>query len=435
MFSLDDNLADLAALISSSTAVITRYLEENRLPQPSFRPDAPGALPEVPEVQGARMALIEAAAKIQHLATGADDFLWQQSLVLKHDQAVIDVFNQFDVWDAVSLNQPATYASIAAKTGLSEPNLRRLMRHAMTIGLFTETAPGSEQVVHTASSYVCVRRPLWKAWIGHNIEEVAASSINLTKALRTYGDSQEPAQCAMGLTFFPDFTPEQTFFDWLSADANGGEKGWRVGRFGQAMSSMASLGLARIDHINAGFDWDSLGKATVVDIGGSIGHTAIELASKHPDLTLIIQDFASLEPQHAALVPSNLRSRISFQAHDFFTPQTVHGADVYFLKHILHDWSDHYALRILRNLIPALKPGARVIIMDGVVPPRDAVPLTVERLLTSLDLQMMTVCNSKERMAVDWMALFKEADERFDLKAIVQPPGSAAALIEVIWKG
>lgn len=148
-----------------------------------------------------------------------------------------------------------------------------------------------------------------------------------------------------------------------------------------------------------------------------------------------MQDFAELEPQHDALVPSSVRSRISFQVHDFFTPQPVANADVYFLKHILHDWSDKYALRILRNLIPALKPGARVIVMDGVLPPPGTVPLSVERLITSLDLQMLAGCNSNERTPSNWIQLFEGADSRFEFKGIVQPPGSAAALIEVIWKG
>lgn len=42
-------------------------------------------------------------------------------------------------------------------------------------------------------------------------------------------------------------------------------------------------------------------------------------------------------------------------------------ANVYFLRWITHDWSDKYALMILRNLIPALKDGARIIVYDRVL--------------------------------------------------------------------
>jgi hypothetical protein len=58
-------------------------------------------------------------------------------------------------------------------------------------------------------------------------------------------------------------------------------------------------------------------------------------------------------------------------AHDFFTPQTV-VADVYLLRWILHNWSDKYCMRILRALIPALKPGARVVVNEDVRPAFDS---------------------------------------------------------------
>ena len=82
MFGPKDNFADLVAQISSSTAIITGYLKKNNLPQLTFAVDSPRSLPEVPEIQAARMALIEAAAKIHHLAIGADDYIWRQSLTV-----------------------------------------------------------------------------------------------------------------------------------------------------------------------------------------------------------------------------------------------------------------------------------------------------------------------------------------------------------------
>jgi 6-hydroxytryprostatin B O-methyltransferase len=53
-------------------------------------------------------------------------------------------------------------------------------------------------------------------------------------------------------------------------------------------------------------------------MGGSVGHMSVELASQHPDLILVVQDFAALEPQFHKTVPKDLNSRISFQVHDFF---------------------------------------------------------------------------------------------------------------------
>jgi 6-hydroxytryprostatin B O-methyltransferase len=56
-----------------------------------------------------------------------------------------------------------------------------------------------------------------------------------------------------------------------------------------------------------------------------------------------------------------------FVSHDFYTPQTT-KADIYILRHILHDWADGDVVRILQNLLPALTDGARVLVSEGVVP-------------------------------------------------------------------
>jgi hypothetical protein len=55
---------------------------------------------------------------------------------------------------------------------------------------------------------------------------------------------------------------------------------------------------------------------------------------------------------------------------DFFTLQAV-AADVYYFRSIFHNWADKYCVRILQNLVPALKKGARVIIHERVLPTLD----------------------------------------------------------------
>jgi len=110
MFGPKDNFADLAAQISSSTAMIAGYLEKNNLPQPTFAVDSPRSLPDVPEVQAARMALIEAAAKIHHLAIGADDYIWQQSLTVSIPclciELVIQVGPVLNFWTRIAQARP-----------------------------------------------------------------------------------------------------------------------------------------------------------------------------------------------------------------------------------------------------------------------------------------------------------------------------------------
>jgi len=63
-------------------------------------------------------------------------------------------------------------------------------------------------------------------------------------------------------------------------------------------------------------------------------------------------------------IPEHLKERITFQDHDMLTPQPVKDADVYFWRAVLHNHPDTVVLKSLQSLIPALKPGAEIIIQD-----------------------------------------------------------------------
>jgi hypothetical protein len=74
-----------------------------------------------------------------------------------------------------------------------------------------------------------------------------------------------------------------------------------------------------------------------------------------------------------------LASRVTFMAHDFFAPQTVQ-ADVIYYRWALRNWSDKYCILALKAQIPMLKPGARVIIQDVIMPEPGAAPMWKERI-------------------------------------------------------
>jgi O-methyltransferase domain len=172
----------------------------------------------------------------------------------------------------------------------------------------------------------------------------------------------------------------------------------------------------------------------VLQVGGSTGHASVAIAREFPSLKFVVQDFAKLEGPFNAAVPEHLKTRVTFQAHDFFTPQPVKGAAVYVLRFILHDWSDKYAARILDNIVPALKDGSRVIVIEHVLPPPGVGPPHVERMMVGADMQMMALLNAKERMADQWAELFFRVDKRFTLNGAVQPSGSAATVMDFLFK-
>ena len=155
----------------------------------------------------------------------------------------------------------------------------------------------------------------------------------------------------------------------------------RARRFAGSMAAYTTGPGFSFDHIIRNFPWNSIGAGMVVDIGGSHGDMMIAIARDFPSLHFIVQDLPEVISSHPVL-SADLAERVSFMPHNFFTEQPIKGADVYFFRWIFHGWSDKYCILLLRNLIPALKPSARLVINDFCLPPQsNTLPLSIERRL------------------------------------------------------
>ena len=152
---------------------------------------------------------------------------------------------------------------------------------------------------------------------------------------------------------------------------------WRAERFAKAMSLHQTRAEYHTSHLLDNYPWSELGTCTVVNVGGSHGASSVALAKRFPAINCIVQDLP--ESVASSTVPAELEGRVSFMAHDFFTEQPIKGAEIYFFRWIFHDWSDEYSRRILRCLIPALKPQAKIVIQDSVVPEHGATSMYEER--------------------------------------------------------
>lgn len=151
----------------------------------------------------------------------------------------------------------------------------------------------------------------------------------------------------------------------------------RSRRFASAMDFFNADEDLAPSHLLEAFCWDSVKE--FVDLGGSSGATGLALLQGLPSLHCIVQDRFNVTEMAKLTVSGDLAQRVTFMTHNFFDLQPVRGADVYHFRWVFHNWSDKYCVRILRALIPALKAGARVIISDFTIPPKDAVSLYHER--------------------------------------------------------
>ena len=75
-----------------------------------------------------------------------------------------------------------------------------------------------------------------------------------------------------------------------------------------------------------------------------------------------------------------------------------------------------YATHMLSKLVPALKPGARVVIDEHCLREPGSENPWDNKLMRGMDMVMLTVLNAQERSEHEFRELFRAADERFAFK-------------------
>lgn len=154
-----------------------------------------------------------------------------------------------------------------------------------------------------------------------------------------------------------------------------------------------------------------------------------------PKAKFIVQDFnkVALDQGRSTLAKEfpQFSDRISFVDYDFFTPNTVQG-DYYIFRHILHDWTDEKAVIIVKNLVPALKSGARVILYEAVMPEPPATLANTwdEKAVWLEDISMLAAHYAKERTVAEYEKIFKEADPNFHYIGTGRVDGAVQSTVE-----
>jgi len=92
---------------------------------------------------------------------------------------------------------------------------------------------------------------------------------------------------------------------------------------------------------------------------------------------------------------------------DVFTTPAPEGGDVYLIRHLMHDYDDRDCIRILANVRRAMRPQARVLVLEAPLPSDDSPGPG-----RWLDLQVMLLCGGRERTVEDYAGLFEKAGLR-----------------------
>ncbi|OJD27556.1 hypothetical protein ACJ73_01056 [Blastomyces percursus] len=439
-------LNGLAAKITELSETFTKLLQEKNIPEPTFASDSPTSYVGLTaESFLIRQKLLDAVNDMWYLTQGPSESIFNYVHTAMPDAAALNTMNYFDFWSAVPVDGTASYADIAKHTSLPEDVAYRLLQHAMTLRIFSETEPGKplSRVQHTSRSAALARSSGLRALVSTVLDDAGAPMMVMNEALARYSRGKPALTQEMNETSFALFHRSGIYgkycnsWEFLENDGEGEKKGWRAANFAEFMRYVKEI-FRLEDVVLQCHDWKAAGEATVVDLGGSAGHDAVVLARNFPDLNIIVQDLPKVKPVFDAEFPSEFKPRVSFVEHDFFQPQPVQ-ADIYIIKLILHDWPYQEAVRILRALVPALKPGARVLLIEYIgkhdKKEGSALPRSIQQMGTATDVRMMALFNAKERPVDAWKEIFRAADERFDVVRVDANPETFFAVVEAVWRG
>jgi SAM-dependent methyltransferase len=153
------------------------------------------------------------------------------------------------------------------------------------------------------------------------------------------------------------------------------------------------------------FDFTDLSR--VVDLGGGLGTVLHELVERYPNITGVLYDRPQVIQQAGQLLAEQSEQpRIELVSGDFFE-QVPQGADAYIIKHVLHNWDDPQALRILELCARALhgNPHGQVLIVESLLLPGD-----IRDATALLDLEMLALCGQgHERSKPAYRRLLQQA--------------------------
>jgi hypothetical protein len=296
---------------------------------------------------------------------------------------------------------PRTTAELGQLTSTDAPSLYRVMRTLASLGLFTED-----------STHRFSLTPLGEALKTGTAGSVRASVLTLAGDHFTKAQEQLTYSIRTGKSGF-----EKAFgvplFEWLKnhpAEA--------------AMFNDTMVGLHGAEPVAVAAAYDFSGFETITDVGGSTGNLLTTILGRFPKPRGILFDLPHVVRDAPALIQSRgLSDRINIEAGSFFEHVPT-GSDAYMLSHIIHDWTETQCLTILGNCRRAMKPGARLLIIEMVLAAGDA-----PHPGKMLDIIMLTIPGGRERTEHEYRELLEKAG--FRLTRVV-PTQSAVSIVEAL---
>jgi len=271
-------------------------------------------------------------------------------------------------------------AAIAAPRGLNPDRVYRLLRALSTVGIVTEGA--GERFAIT---------PLGRLLTSDSPHSMRTAAELLTEYHADIWSKLDGALA--GGTAFEALTGGP-LWDWFAANPQEGARFQRM---------MAGVHGPETPAIVAGYDFSPFQQ--IVDVGGGNGSLLSAILAAYPGRRATLFELpagiAAAERGEGGPLPG-----ATLVAGNVFDTAPPVG-DLYLCRHLLHDYDDDDALRILGSIRRAMRPDARLLVLEKTVP-ADNTPGPGRWL----DLHVMLLVGGRERTVDEYAALFGKAGLR-----------------------
>jgi len=282
-------------------------------------------------------------------------------------------------------NGPKTCAELAAATGSHERTLFRFLRALAGFGVFADDGQGRFSLTPRGWSLLSDIRGSERYWtilVGLDTHWQACGRV--LDMIRT---GRSAYDLAYGKSFYSVCLDDPALHDIFRKGMNGWTE-WQCREI--------------VRH----YDFGRFRR--VVDVGGGLGSLVTEILLRNPRLHGTLYDQpTTAERARSRIAEAGLAERCEAVGGSFLESVPA-GGDVYLLKHVLRDWGDADALKILRNCHAAMPADGTLLVIDASMDPRNG----TDRLVKLMDLEQMIIVMGALRTQAEFDRLFAETGFR-----------------------
>jgi len=151
-------------------------------------------------------------------------------------------------------------------------------------------------------------------------------------------------------------------------------------------------------------NYDLSGFKNFADVGGGSGEATTRVLREYPEMTATIFDLPHvIERTREHFKNNGLIDRCKLVPGSFFEDVPVES-DLYFMRQVLHDWTDEQCITILKNLRRNTATGSKLLISDCVIKEQP-----IKENTPYYDMLMLYITGGKERTVEEFKYILEES--------------------------